>query len=563
MTVAPPALLSALFDTPLGAALLRQNVLLLAPELILLLTAVLLLLLAVSRRDSLRREIWPTALIGALGAFLAMTALFTLTHVSPATGTLHVDPVNIPVLNDQLRVDLMGSLLRWAMVLALVLVLLMSRRYLTRCIEAPGECLMLLFCATLGASLLTMAHDLVTFFIALETLGISSFLLAGFLRQDTRSTEAALKFLLYGGGASACLLYGFSLLYGLSGGHTDFTGIIQAVSQPVASATHAPRLLLALGPAMGALILAGLLFKLSAAPFHQWTPDVYEGAPTPVTAFLSVVSKIAAFAAAIRVLALILAPMPVFQAGAHAPLFGALALMAMASMTLGNVAALRQQSLKRLLAYSTIAHVGYLLLGLALAAAGVPVALPAVLYYLLTYVFMNLGAFAAVIRIENEMGSDAIADVAGLARKKPWLVGAFSVFLLSLAGIPITAGFFAKFFLFQALATSGGAAFWLILFALLTSTIALYYYLNVVRVMVVAEPSAAVARVSRGMRQPASAFGMALALGVCLLGTLALGLWADPALRLTQQAVAQLGKHDPFARVFLLSRQSQPLRSQP
>jgi NAD(P)H-quinone oxidoreductase subunit 2 len=290
---------------------------------------------------------------------------------------------------------------------------------------------------------------------------------------------------------------------------------------------------------MTVMIVGGIAFKLSAAPFHMWAPDVYEGAPTPVVAFLSVISKIAGFALALRLFTTLFLAIP----GAW---FGLLAVLSVLSMILGNVVALTQRNIKRLLAYSTVAHVGYLLLGLVVLT---PEGMSSLLYYLATYLFMNLGAFAVVTCFENATGRDDIAAYAGLVRKRPLLALTFTVMLLSLAGIPITAGFFGKFFLFQAVAAAGDQYLWLVIIALLTSTISLYYYLNVVRLMVIAEPSDAVAAMPDTEPQgaPMSVRPAMLAMLVCMIGTLLLGFAAQPAMTLSQQAILEMVKGSAYA----------------
>jgi len=261
----------------------------------------------------------------------------------------------------------------------------------------------------------------------------------------------------------------------------------------------------------------------------MWAPDTYEGAPTPLVAFLSVVSKIAGFAFAIRLFSQYFGSMPGWA--------GILSVLAVTSMVLGNVVALTQRNIKRLLAYSTVAHGGYLLLGLVVMT---PASLSSLIYYLMTYLFMNLGAFAVVTHFENITGHTDIASYAGLARRKPRLAFLFSIMLLSLAGIPITAGFFGKFFLFQSIVNAGDQYIWLVVVALLTSTVSLYYYLNVIRLMVISEPSEAVENMV-GAELSTSAFSTTgLTMGICLLGTLALGIVAQNFLTLSQDAVEQM-----------------------
>jgi NAD(P)H-quinone oxidoreductase subunit 2 len=341
------------------------------------------------------------------------------------------------------------------------------------------------------------------------------------MRGNIWSAEAGLKYLIFGGVSSACLLMGFALLYGLSGGYTDFAHITATLQQVVQNPS-AYGVLLAFA---ATLVIAGLGFKLSAAPFHMWTPDVYEGAPLPVTAFLSILSKTAAFALTVRLLSGVMMPL-------HELLLPALTTIAVLSMTVGNVLALVQTSIKRLLAYSTIAHAGYMILAVIVASQA---SLGSLLLYLGVYLFMNLGAFASAMLLSSWLGSEKISDYAGLFTKRPGVVFMFSLALLSLAGIPITAGFFAKFYLFKSVADAGSQYFWLLGVALLNSTISLYYYINVIRLMVIAEPSALVnALPAREENDHLS--GLSWVLQLSTVATVLLGFVSGPAYDLMLQA---------------------------
>jgi NAD(P)H-quinone oxidoreductase subunit 2 len=326
-----------------------------------------------------------------------------------------------------------------------------------------------LLTATLGGMFLSGADELVTIFVSLETLSISSYLLTGYTKRDPRSNEAALKYLLIGASSSAVFLYGVSLLYGLSGGETTLSAIATGIAS--GNSSQSLGLVIAL-----VFAIAGIAFKISAVPFHQWTPDVYEGSPTPVVAFLSVGSKAAGFALAIR---LLVTAFPLV-ADEWRFVFTALAVL---SMILGNVVALAQTSMKRLLAYSSIAQAGFVMLGLI---AGTEAGYSSMVFYLLVYLFMNLGGFTCVILFTLRTGTDQISEYSGLYQKDPLLTLGLSICLLSLGGIPPLAGFFGKLYLFWAGWQAG--LYGLVLLGLLTSVISIYYYIRVVKMMVVKEP---------------------------------------------------------------------------
>ncbi len=548
ITTMTQGFLDAIAQSGFGQFANEQNLLMLAPEFVILVTLIVGLFQIFSRSEESQREVWRTALLGSLFSFLMMVGLFCISHIDQSTGMLYAHPVNLPVFHmgdttyAMFRADLFSTLIRLAILLGTFLTILFSRRYLEMRSAIPGEFYVLMLGATLGALLISGANDLIMVFVGLETLGISSFILAGYLRGDLKSTEASLKYLIFGGTSTAVLLFGFSLLYGLAGGHTNFEMIGTALSQ-LDSTVFNPVV-----PVMVIMIMAGLAFKISAVPFHMWTPDIYEGAPTPVTAYLSVVSKIGAFALLIRILAVVFGEAPIFQEAGLSGFSMIFAVIAVLSMTLGNVVALRQANIKRMLAYSTIAHVGYILLGLVIMGSAVT----PMLFYLLAYLFMNLGAFAVVIHFANITGREDINAYAGLVRKRPFMTLYFSFFLLSLAGIPITAGFFAKFFLFQAVALAGPEFLWLVIIALINSTISLYYYLNVIRLMVVAEPSETVTAMSRKI-DIVGVVPVTACVLVCFLGTLLLGIFADPVMSLTHRAVTQLGEEDPYRNVHQMS----------
>ena len=365
--------------------------------------------------------------------------------------------------------DNLSIIFRGIVAVSTALTIPMSIRYVQQSGTSLAEFIAIMLTATLGGMFLCGANDLVTIFISLEMLSISSYLMTGYMKRDPRSNEAALKYLLIGASSSAIFLYGVSLLYGLSGGETN----LEAIAANLSSLGSGQSLGLAISLVFA---IAGIAFKISAVPFHQWTPDVYEGSPTPVVAFLSVGSKAAGFALAIRLL--------VSAFGSVAEewhfIFTALAIL---SMVLGNVVALAQTSMKRMLAYSSIAQAGFVTIGLI---AGTDAGYSSMIFYLLIYLFMNLGAFTCVILFSLRTGTDQIAEYAGLYQKDPLLTLCLSVCLLSLGGIPPMAGFFGKIYLFWAGWQAG--IYGLVLLGLITSVISIYYYIRVVKMMVVKEP---------------------------------------------------------------------------
>ncbi|MEM8615210.1 MAG: NAD(P)H-quinone oxidoreductase subunit N, partial [Cyanobacteria bacterium P01_H01_bin.105] len=334
---------------------------------------------------------------------------------------------------------------------------------------ALAEFIAILLTATLGGMFLSGADELVTIFVALETLSISSYLLTGYMKRDPRSNEAALKYLLIGAASSAIFLYGISLLYGLSGGEIRLSAIAANLASSVSS--NSIGLVISL-----VFVIAGIAFKVAAVPFHQWTPDVYEGSPTPVVAFLSVGSKAAGFALAIR---LLVSTFPLVSEEWRF-VFTALAIL---SMVLGNVVALAQTSMKRMLAYSSIGQAGFMMIGLVI---GTDAGYSSMIFYLMVYLFMNLGGFTCVILFSLRTGTDQISEYAGLYQKDPLLTLCLCLCLLSLGGIPPLAGFFGKLYIFWAGWQAG--AYNLVLIGLITSVISIYYYIRVVKMMVVKEP---------------------------------------------------------------------------
>jgi NAD(P)H-quinone oxidoreductase subunit 2 len=395
------------------------------------------------------------AIAGLLASVVALIYQWDLTNPISFLGGFNSDDLSV--------------VFRGIIAVSAAVTILMSIRYVEQSGTSLAEFLTILLTATIGGMFLSGADELVTIFVSLETLSISSYLLTGYAKRDPRSNEAALKYLLIGASSSAIFLYGVSLLYGLSGGETRLSAI--AANIVAAGFDQSLGLVIAL-----VFAIAGIAFKIAAVPFHQWTPDVYEGSPTPVVAFLSVGSKAAGFALAIR---LLVTAFPMVTEQWHFVMTA----LAILSMVLGNVVALAQTSMKRMLAYSSIAQAGFVMIGLII---GTETGYASMVFYLLVYLFMNLGAFTCIILFSLRTGTDQISEYSGLYQKDPLLTLGLSICLLSLGGIPPLAGFFGKLYLFWAGWQAG--AYGLVLLGLVTSVISIYYYIRVVKMMVVKEP---------------------------------------------------------------------------
>ncbi|HYB41811.1 MAG TPA: NADH-quinone oxidoreductase subunit N [Candidatus Methylomirabilis sp.] len=394
------------------------------------------------------------------------------------------------------------------------LVLLLSMDYLRRRDADTGEYYILVLLGAVGMVLMASATDLIVVFLALETMSLSLYVLAGFFRGRIEAGEASMKYFLLGAFASGFFLYGIALVFGATGS-TNLERIAAAVA---AGGARDPLLVTGAG-----LLLVGFGFKISSVPFHMWTSDVYEGAPTSVTAFIATGSKAAAFAALLRVLGAYTRGVPLDWA----PLLWVLAVL---SMTLGNVVAIAQQNLKRMLAYSSIAHVGYMLVGVV---AGGTLGHGSVLFYLLVYTFTTAGAFGVILLLERDSREAVLLeDYAGLAARHPVMALALTVFLLSLVGIPPTAGFVGKFYLFGAAVRAG--YIWLAVIGVLNSAVAAYYYLRLIVYMYMREPEAGRVTVLT------PSFAGCLALVVAAWGVVQLGVLPAPLLDLAQSAVAPL-----------------------
>jgi NADH-quinone oxidoreductase subunit N len=414
---------------------------------------------------------------------------------------------------DMIVLDQLALFFHIAIAYAAALVILLSVDYLRRAGAESGEYYALVLFSTSGMLLLASAGDLIIVFLAVEVMSLSLYVLAGLFTLRREGPEASMKYFLLGAFASTFLLYGIALVYGATG-TTNFDRITAAV----AGRPHDPLLLVGLG-----LLLVGFGFKVSSVPFHMWAPDVYQGAPTSITAFIATGSKAAVFAVLIR---LIIAAFRGFQADWVMLLW----VLAALTMTVGNVVAVAQSNLKRMLAYSSIAHVGYMFVGLV--AGGTPGA-AAVLFYLLAYVFTTAGTFGVITMCERA-GQEAVevADYAGLARRSPVLALVLSLFLLSLVGIPPLAGFVGKFYVFGSAVRAG--YIWLAVIGVLNSAVAAYYYLRVIVYMYMREPEGETAA------SYTPSFAGALALTIALVGIVLLGLVPAPFADLAQAAVAPL-----------------------
>jgi NADH-quinone oxidoreductase subunit N len=415
------------------------------------------------------------------------------------------------VFNGLHVVDMYGAFFKLVFLVSAAIVILLSIRFLQDQQVPEGEFYALLLFATLGAMLMASAYDLLSLFVGLETLSISTYALCGFLKKDQRCNEGALKYLLMGAFSTGVLLYGMVLLYGFAGG----TGLDAIAKAAAMAGPRNPALLMAM-----VLLAAGFGFKIAAVPFHMYLPDMYEGAPTPVVAYMAGAAELAGMAVILRVFLL---AMPTLQVE-WSLLFWVLAVL---TMTIGNLVAIAQANLKRMLAYSTIAHMGYLLIG---PVVGSQLGVAAVLFYSLTYALMTIGAFGMVILLQRgTVRGDQIDDFTGLAQKSPLSAAVMLLFLLSLTGIPPTAGFVGKFYLFAAAVEAG--YIWLVLIAVVNSAISLFFYMRVV-----------VAMYMRDLPPQGLALSTSSTLRVALLlaaaGTLLLGIFPGPILEFARASAA-------------------------
>ena len=426
---------------------------LLMPELVIALT--LLIVLVFDLFDSISKAVlgWVTI----VGAGIALWVSIQM-HQAGTVGTQ---------FNDMFKVDNFSLFFNIVFLVSTILVALISMSYLGKDDRKQGPYYLLILLATLGMMLMAAGNELIIVFLGLELMSLSLYVLAGYFRDNPASSEAGMKYLLLGAFASAFFLYGIALIYGGAG-----TTNIPAIAEAITAANKSPLLLAGMF-----LLIVGFGFKVAIVPFHQWAPDVYEGAPTTIAAFISAGPKAAGFAAFLRIFMEALPNLQVEWSGA-------VIVLAMLTMTVGNVVAIAQTNIKRMLAYSSIAHAGYVLIGLAAANND---GISSAMLYLLVYCVMNIGAFGAVILAKTDDGESLmISDYAGLGIRKPLLAMFMTIMLLSLAGFPPTAGFVGKFYIFKSAVQAGHI--WLVIVGAINTAISAFYYLRVVVTMYMREP---------------------------------------------------------------------------
>jgi NADH-quinone oxidoreductase subunit N len=473
------------------------------PEITLAVFAILVILLDLGVRDkSWLRSVSLVGLVIAGGVSIAMWG-----------------GAYSPQFNNMLAVDDFALFFKVLFCGIAFLVILSTVDYANKFERFQGEYYALILISTLGMMLMAATADLISLYVSLELTSISLYVLVSFLK-DKKSTEASLKYLLLGAIASAVLLYGMAMVFGFTG-RTQLGEIAVAIqSMGLSSLLDSPALLMGI-----VMLVAGFGFKIAAVPFQMWVPDVYEGAPTPVTAYLSVGSKAAGFAIILRVFYSAFGA-PVWLTQNWGMIFAVLAVI---SMIIGNVVAIPQANIKRMLGYSSIAQAGYLMVGLAtfgLAPASDVIGQSGVMFFLASYALTNLGAFIAVIAITNKINSDEITDFAGMGKRAPVLALALTLCLISLIGMPPAAGFMAKFYIFRAAVLNN--LLWLVVIAALNSVISAYYYLRVVKVMWFNEPASP--------EKVLSSSAPRLALFLCCLGVLLLGIIPGLIMRLAEVA---------------------------
>ncbi|NLF10794.1 MAG: NADH-quinone oxidoreductase subunit N [Anaerolineaceae bacterium] len=487
---------------------LGETLKLLSPELLLLITGLVVLIADMIWRDEAAKTLWmPGLALGGLALALAATLWLWQTPPTTVLAMMAVDPFAL-----FFKVIAIGTV---------ALVILAATPYLQGRTPYRGEFYALLVFAGLAIALASSATNLISIYLSMEFLSITSYILAGYLRDDIKSSEAGLKYFLYGAVTSAIMLYGMSLLYGISG-TTSLSGIARFVAAGDPTSQW-------LATASIVLLLAGFGFKIVLAPFHQWAPDTYEGAPTPMTAFLSVGSKAAGFAILMRVF---LTALPAFRWDIGWMAF--LMALSIISMALGNLIALRQTNVKRMLAYSSIAQAGYIIIGFICLTMNVQssfLGINGTLFYLFAYLFTNLAVFAGVIAFESATGSTEISDMRGLIKRSPLIAGVMFLGLLSLAGIPGTGGFLGKLAVFgSAIQFNTPQTLALAIVGIVTSAIAAYYYLNVVRWMFF-EPA------EEGAPDIAVPVGQKVGLLLAGIAVLVVGIYPQPFIEFATRSI--------------------------
>lgn len=404
--------------------------------------------------------------------------------------------------------DSISTYFKQLFIIAAALVTLMSVSYVKKLTDSRSEFFVILVFALLGMMVMSSANDMITLYIGLELMSISFIILSAYDKKNIKSTEAGTKYVLLSSMSTAVLLYGMSLIYGISGS-VNFPEIISFMK----TGSNQPVVIVG-----GILLIAGFAFKISAAPFHMWSPDVYEGAPAPVTAFLAAGSKVAGFSVLIKLL------MQVMQYS-YSSIVVLIIVLSILSMVIGNVIAIPQTNIKRMLAYSSIAHAGYILTGLVSYTKG---GISAMMYYMLLYIFANMGAFASITAFTNHTGKEDIKDFKGMWKRSPFLAATLMISLLSMAGIPPAAGFIGKFYLFSELIKQG--YLWMAFLAMGMSVVSIYYYIVVIRVMLMEEPED-----TSVIKLPAS---LKLVMVISIVMILIMGLYPGPITDWTIQAAS-------------------------
>nr|YP_010982761.1 NADH dehydrogenase subunit B [Heliotropium arbainense]YP_010982777.1 NADH dehydrogenase subunit B [Heliotropium arbainense]WOH21985.1 NADH dehydrogenase subunit B [Heliotropium arbainense]WOH22001.1 NADH dehydrogenase subunit B [Heliotropium arbainense] len=413
-----------------------------------------------------------------------------------------------------------NEIFQFLILLCSTLCIPLSVEYIECTEMAITEFLLFLLTATLGGMFLCGANDLITIFVAPECFSLCSYLLSGYTKKDVRSNEATMKYLLMGGASSSILVHGFSWLYGLSGGEIELQEIVNGLINT--QMYNSPGISMAL-----IFITVGIGFKLSPAPFHQWTPDVYEGSPTPVVAFLSVTSKVAASASATRIF-----DIPFYFSSNEWHLL--LEILAILSMILGNLIAITQTSMKRMLAYSSIGQIGYVIIGIIVGDSNDGYA--SMITYMLFYISMNLGTFACIVLFGLRTGTDNIRDYAGLYTKDPFLALSLALCLLSLGGLPPLAGFFGKLYLFWCGWQAG--LYFLVLIGLLTSVVSIYYYLKIIKLLMTGRNQEITPHVRNYRRSPLrSNNSIELSMIVCVIASTIPGISMNPIIAIAQDTL--------------------------
>ena len=457
------------------------------PEIILTGFAVTVLILGLFLKR--RVVLGSFCLLGILAAVLLMPQSYRATS---------------PLFSGMLINDSFSEFFKEIVFLVIGLVILVSMGYRAFSDEDAGEYYFLLLAVAVAMMIAASSNNLMMIYIALEAVSLISYMLVGFLKKDPRSSEAGLKYFLFGALATGVMLYGISFIYGLFG-TTDLVVVSQMLTTRNVNIFASMIALL--------LILAGLSFKCALVPFHMWVPDAYQGAPTPITAFISAGPKAIGFAILIRVF--LKNFFPLFPAWSEI-----VSVIAIITMTAGNILAINQEDIKRMLGYSSIAQAGYILIGFVV---GTALGIQGMMFYILAYILMNLGAFGCVVLISNGIKSDCIEEYSGLSKREPVLAFLLAVFLLSLAGIPPLAGFFGKFLVFAAAIES--RYYVLAVAGVINSVLAIYYYVKVIKFMYLEEPRAGMPAYKEPVFSPAGVLAVKIALIIALAGVLAAGLF--------------------------------------